>query len=275
MFGLLVLGLDRFKVVQDSLGPLAADRLLVAVAKRLQVCLRSTDVLTRDEPGYTLARLEGNEFNVMLDDITDVRDAVQVAARLRRALEAPFDLDGHQVFVSATVGIAISSSGYTRADEILRDGAVALNRATASGTTYEIFDPAMRHRALSRLQVETDLRKAIDNREFELHYQPIISLPTGRIAGFESLARWHHPLRGHAQPGRVHPDRRRHRHDRRPGAADAGRIVPADGGVAGAIRPGRAALHVRQPLEQGIRRHRLDEGGRQHPRRSPAWAPRT
>ncbi len=205
MFGLLVLGLDRFKVVQDSLGPLAADRLLVAVAKRLQVSLRSTDVVTRDEPGYTLARLEGNEFNVMLDDISDVRDAVQVAARLRRALEAPFDLDGHQVFVSSTVGIAISTSGYTRADEILRDGAVALNRATASGTTYEIFDPAMRHRALSRLQVETDLRKAIDNREFELYYQPIISLPTGRIAGFESLARWHHPLRGLLAPAEFIP----------------------------------------------------------------------
>ena len=206
MFGLLVLGLDRFKVVQDSLGPLAADRLLVAVAKRLQTSLRSTDVVTRDEQGYTLARLEGNEFNVMLDDITDVRDAIQVATRLRRALEAPFDLDGHQVFVSATVGIAISTTGYTRADEILRDAAVALNRATASGkSTYEIFDPAMRQRALSRLQVETDLRKAIENHEFELHYQPIISLPTGRIVGFESLARWRHPLRGLLSPAEFIP----------------------------------------------------------------------
>ena len=200
IFGLLVLGLDRFKVVQDSLGPLAADRLLVAVAKRLQACLRATDMVIRDEPGYTLARLEGNEFNVMLDDIGDVRDAVQVATRLRRALESPFDLDGHQVFVSATVGIAISTTGYARADEILRDAAVALNRATASATSYEIFDPAMRQRALSRLQVETDLRKAIENHEFEMHYQPIISLPTGRIAGFESLARWRHPTRGLLDP---------------------------------------------------------------------------
>ena len=197
VFGLLVLGLDRFKVVQDSLGPLAADRLLVAVARRLQASLRATDVLTRDEAGYTLARLEGSEFNVMLDDITDVGDAVQVATRLRRALEAPFEVEGHQLFVSATMGIAISTTGYTRPDEILRDAAVALNRAIASGTSsYEIFDPAMRQRALSRLQVETDLRKAIDNREFELHYQPIISLATGRIAGFEALARWRHPVRG-------------------------------------------------------------------------------
>lgn len=205
-FGLLVLGLDRFKVVQDSLGPLAADRLLVAVARRLQACLRATDVMTRDGKGYTLARLEGNEFNVMLDDITDVRDVVLVATRLRAALEAPFDLEGHQVFVSATVGIAISTTGYTRADEILRDAAVALNRATASGTTsYEIFDPAMRQRALSRLHVETDLRKAIENQEFELHYQPIISLPTGRIAGFESLARWRHPVRGLLSPAEFIP----------------------------------------------------------------------
>jgi diguanylate cyclase (GGDEF)-like protein/PAS domain S-box-containing protein len=205
MFGLLVLGLDRFKVVQDSLGPLAADRLLVAVARRLQACLRATDVVTRDGPGYTLARLEGNEFNVMLEEITDVRDAVHVATRLRRALEAPFDLDGHQVFVSATVGIAVSTTGYTRADEILRDAAVALNRANASGTHCEIFDPAMRQRALSRFQVETDLRKAIDNGEFELHYQPIISLPTGRIAGFESLARWRHPVRGLLSPAEFIP----------------------------------------------------------------------
>ena len=204
-FGLLVLGLDRFKVVQDSLGPLAADRLLVAVAKRLLASLRATDVVTRDGQGYTLARLEGNEFNVMLDDIADVRDVVQVATRLRAALEAPFDLDGQQVFMSATVGIAISTSGYTRADEILRDAAVALNRATASGTTYEIFDPAMRQRALSRLHVETDLRKAIENQEFELHYQPIISLPTGRIAGFESLARWRHPVRGLLSPAEFIP----------------------------------------------------------------------
>ena len=200
MFGLLVLGLDRFKVVQDSLGPLAADRLLVAVARRLQTSLRATDVVTRDEPGYTLARLDGHEFNVMLDDISDVRGAVHVAMRLRRALEAPFEVEGHQVFVSATAGIAVSTSGYTRADEILRDAAVALNRATASGTSYEIFDPAMRQRALSRLQVETDLRKAIDNSEFELHYQPIISLASGRIAGFESLARWRHPVRGLLNP---------------------------------------------------------------------------
>jgi diguanylate cyclase (GGDEF)-like protein/PAS domain S-box-containing protein len=206
VFALLVLGLDRFKIVHDSLGPLAADRLLVAVARRLQSGLRVTDVVTRDEPGFTLARLGGDEFNVLLDDIADVSDAIRVAERLKRALEEPFEVEGHQVFTSATIGIAVSTTGYNRSDEILRDAAIALNRATASGTIpYEIFDPAMRQRAMSRLQVETDLRRAIDDRAFELHYQPIISLRTGRIAGFEALVRWRHPERGLVGPAEFIP----------------------------------------------------------------------
>lgn len=206
VFALLVLGLDRIKVVHDSLGPLAADRLLVEVARRLQSCLRSTDIVTRDEPGCTLARLGGDEFTVLLDDITDASDAVRVAERLRRALEEPFELEGHQVFTSATIGIAVSTTGYTRPEEILRDAAIALNRATASSAVpYEIFDPEMRHRAMSRLQVETDLRNAIDNGAFELHYQPIVSLRTGQITGFEALVRWRHPVRGLVSPAEFIP----------------------------------------------------------------------
>jgi diguanylate cyclase (GGDEF)-like protein/PAS domain S-box-containing protein len=202
VFALLVLGLDRFKVIHDSLGPLAADRLLVAVARRLQASLRVTDVVTRDEAGFTLARIGGDEFNVLLDDIADVSAAVHVAERLRRALEEPFEVEGQQVFVSATTGIAVSTTGYTKSEEIVRDAAIALNRATTSGgSAYEIFDPEMRYRAMSRLQVETDLRKAIDQRDFEMHYQPIVSLRTGRIAGFEALVRWRHPVRGLVSPG--------------------------------------------------------------------------
>jgi diguanylate cyclase (GGDEF)-like protein/PAS domain S-box-containing protein len=206
VFALLVLGIDRIKVVHDTLGPLAADRLLVAVARRLQSSLRSTDIVTRDEPGCTLARLGGDEFTVLLDDIADASDAVRVAERLRCALEEPFDLDGHQVFTSATIGIAVSTTGYTRPEEILRDAAIALNRATASSAMpYEVFDPEMRHRAMSRLKVETELRHAIDNRAFELHYQPIVSLRTGQIAGFEALVRWRHPLRGLIGPAEFIP----------------------------------------------------------------------
>jgi diguanylate cyclase (GGDEF)-like protein/PAS domain S-box-containing protein len=200
-FAILVLTLDRFRIVHDSLGAAAADRLLVAVARRLQAGLRATDVVTRDEPGVTLARLGGDEFNVLVDDITDASDAVAVAERLRRALEAPFEIDGHQLFASARIGIAVSTTGYIKAEEILRDATIALNRASASSSVpYEIFDPEMRQKAMTRLTVETDLRHAIDNRNFEVHYQPIISLQSGRIAGFEALVRWRHPVRGLVQP---------------------------------------------------------------------------
>ncbi len=196
-FAILVLTLDRFRVVHDSLGAAAADRLLVAVARRLQAGLRATDVVTRDEPGLTLARLGGDEFNVLVDDITDASDAVVVAERLRRALEAPFEIDGHPIVASARIGIAVSTSGYVKAEEILRDANIALSRAAGgSSVPYEIFDPEMRHRAMTRLKVETDLRRAIDNKSFELHYQPIISLGNGRISGFEALIRWRHPVRG-------------------------------------------------------------------------------
>ena len=130
-FALLALGLNRFNVVSDSLGPLTADRLLVAIARRLQASLRPTDTVARDEPASTLARLGGDEFNVLLDDIKDASDAMRVAERLRRALQEPFEVDGHQLFTSATVGIAISTTGYERPEEVLRDAAIALNRAKA------------------------------------------------------------------------------------------------------------------------------------------------
>jgi len=202
VFALLVLGLDRFSVISNSLGPLIADRLLVAVARRLQASLRATDVLTPSESGFTLARIAGDEFTVLLDDIADASDAVRVADRLRAALEQPFHVDGHQVFTSATVGIAVSTSGYNRPEDILRDAATALYRAKASGDTTkcELFDPAMRDRAVSRLQVETDLRNAVQDGAFVLDYQPIIALDDGHIAAFEALVRWRHPTRGTVNP---------------------------------------------------------------------------
>ena len=196
-FAILVLTLDRFRIVHDSLGAAAADRLLVAVARRLQQGLRATDVVTRDEPGLTLARLGGDEFNVLVDDITDASDAIAVAERLRRALEAPFEIEGHPIFASARIGIAVSTTGYIKAEEILRDANIALNRAASSNTVpYEIFDPEMRQKAMARLKIEIDLRQAIDTKSFELHYQPIIALQSGRISGFEALVRWRHPVRG-------------------------------------------------------------------------------
>ena len=205
-FALLSLGLNRFNVVSDSLGPLTADRLLVAVARRLQASLRPTDTVARDEPSPTLARLGGDEFNVLLDDIKEPTDAMRVAERLRRALQEPFEVGGHQVFTSATVGIALSATGYERPEEVLRDAAIALNRARAEASSAcEIFDPAMRQQAVARLQVETELRQAIEKRAFEVHYQPIVSMRTGRITGFEALVRWRHPVRGLVGPGEFIP----------------------------------------------------------------------
>jgi diguanylate cyclase (GGDEF)-like protein/PAS domain S-box-containing protein len=204
-FALLTLGLDRFKAVNHSLGRLTADCLLVAIARRLQSSLRSTDAVTH-QPGSTLARLGGDEFTVLLEDITDASDAIRVADRLRSALAKHFDVEGHQVFVSAAVGITVSTTGYDRAEDVLQDAAIALHRAKASGTTpYELFDPAMRERAVSRLQVETDLRNAIDNQEFAVMYQPIISVVTGKISGFEALVRWRHPTRGLLGPAEFIP----------------------------------------------------------------------
>jgi EAL domain-containing protein (putative c-di-GMP-specific phosphodiesterase class I) len=176
------------------------------VARRLQAILRSTDAVTRDEPDFTLARTGGDEFNVLLDDITDARDAVRVAERLRGALQEPFEVDGSRVFIGATTGIAVSTTGYEQAEAVLRDATTALNRARASGScAYEIFDPAMRARAVSRLQAESELRQALELKAFELHYQPIVSLDRRRIAGFEALLRWRHPVRGLVSPAEFIP----------------------------------------------------------------------
>jgi diguanylate cyclase (GGDEF)-like protein/PAS domain S-box-containing protein len=200
-FALLALGLDQFTMVNDTLGPLAADRFLVAVAERLQSSLRPTDAATREASTFTLARLGGDEFNVLVDDIAEAGDAISVAERLRRALQEPFEVDGNQVFTLATVGIAVSTTGYTQPDAVLRDASVALHRAKAGGMACEIFDPAMRSRAVSRQHLETDLRKAVDERALEMHYQPILSLRSGRIEAFEALVRWRHPVRGFVNPG--------------------------------------------------------------------------
>ncbi|MSO30156.1 MAG: EAL domain-containing protein [Acidobacteria bacterium] len=205
-FALLVLGLDRLNLVNDTLGPMTADRLLMEVANRLQARLRPTDSLVSEGPGCTLARLGWDEFNVLIDDIGDASDTVRVAQRLRAAFEQPFDVDGQPVFISASVGIAISTTGYTRAEDILRDAVTALHRAQAEGTVpCEIFDPTMRERAIARLRIETDLRRAIDHEGFDLHYQPIVAVETGTITGFEALMRWGHPSPGMVGPAKFIP----------------------------------------------------------------------
>jgi predicted signal transduction protein with EAL and GGDEF domain len=175
------------------------------VAHRLQSSLRSTDVVARHDHRFTLARLGGDEFTVLVDDITDASDAIRVAERLGQSLQKPFEIDGQQVFTSASIGIVVSGAGYSRPDELLRDGATALHRAKVRANGCEIFDAAMRARAVSRLQAETELRHAIEARAFVVHYQPIVALATGAIAGFEALVRWRHPTRGLVLPSEFIP----------------------------------------------------------------------
>ena len=191
-FALLFLDIDRFKVVNDSLGHLIGDQLLVAIARRLERCVR---------PGDTVARLGGDEFTVLLDDIQDASDATRIADRIQRDLNMPFNISGQEVFTSASIGIALSGSAYERPDDLLRDADIAMYRAKALGKArYEVFDAEMHARAVTQLQLETDLRRALDREEFRIHYQPVFSLLTGHVIGFEALVRWHHPQRGVVLP---------------------------------------------------------------------------
>ncbi len=193
----IVLDLDRFKVINDSLGHLVGDRLLSAIAHRLAGCLRPSD---------TLARLGGDEFTILLDDIPNATAATDIAKSIHQTLESSFNLDGYEVFATASIGIALSGMGYNRGEDLLRDADTAMHRAKLQGTAcYVMFDTAMSGRALAQLRLETELRWAIERQELEVYYQPIISLGTGKITGFEALVRWHHPEQGMISPGAFIP----------------------------------------------------------------------
>lgn len=206
-FAVLFIDLDRFKVINDSLGHLVGDQLLVAIALLLQQCMRAID---------TVARLGGDEFTILLENINDESDAIRVAERIQEALKAPFSLHGNMAFTSASIGIAIGSSAYKNREELLRDADIAMYRAKDLGRSrYVIFDQKMYLRALNLLQLENDLRQAFEREELELHYQPVIALGDGSLAGFEALIRWQHPRRGFISPGEFIPL-----------AEDTGLIVP-------------------------------------------------
>ena len=196
-FAVLVADVDRFKVVNDGLGYSVGDALIRLIAERIEQCLRPED---------TVARLGGDAFALLLEDIEDVSDATRVAGRLADVLRAPFVLGLHEVVANASVGVAVSTTGYSSAEELLRDADIALHRAKAHGRARcEVFDPAMHERALAQLEIETDLRRGLERGEFMVSYQPIVSLRSGELAGFEALLRWRHPRRGLVQPSEFVP----------------------------------------------------------------------
>lgn len=196
-FAILFLDLDGFKMINDSLGHLIGDQLLLGVAGRLEKCLRSTDTVARLGESFTVARLGGDEFTVLLDDLKDPADARTTAERLMKALVPPFMLGGKEVFTSVSIGIALSNSAYEEPEDMLRDADTAMYRAKSMGKArYEVFDADMRASVMARLQLETDLRGALEREEFRNYYQPIVSLDSGQIVGFEALLRWQHPTRG-------------------------------------------------------------------------------
>jgi diguanylate cyclase (GGDEF)-like protein/PAS domain S-box-containing protein len=191
-FAVLFLDFDRFKVINDSLGHLAGDQLLVDIANRLKATVR---------PGDIVARIGGDEFTILVVDLNTADEAVLIASRLLCKLAEPFNLSGREVYVTASIGIALSTVGYERPEDALRDADTAMYRAKTMGKArYEVFDKTMHANAENQLQIQTDLWRAVERAELALDYQPIVSLRTGRIAGFEALLRWRHPSRGLISP---------------------------------------------------------------------------
>jgi diguanylate cyclase (GGDEF)-like protein len=196
-FAVLFIDLDRFKNINDSLGHVIGDQLLVAAADTLKYCVRPDD---------EIARFGGDEFAILLRNCKDVSGATRTSDRIQKKLSMPFRLGKHEMFVSASIGIALSETGYENAEDVLRDADTAMYRAKARGRAcYELFDTQMYTAAMNLLQLESDLRKAVENREFEVHYQPIISLADDSIVGAEAIIRWDHPQRGSISPNEFIP----------------------------------------------------------------------
>ncbi len=206
-FAVLFIDCDRFKVVNDSLGHLTGDRLLSLISDRLELCLRPVD---------TLFRLGGDEFTILLNPINGIDNAIETAETIQQQLTAPFHVDGHEVFIGASIGIVLGTSQYTQPEHLLRDADAAMYCAKDLGKgRYRVFDSGMHDRAVNFLQLETNLRRALERGEFKVNYQPIVDLQKGGIVGFEALLRWHHPERGQISPAEFIP-----------AAEETGLIVP-------------------------------------------------
>ncbi len=196
-FAVLMVDLDRFKSVNDSLGHLAGDSLLVEISKRIKECIRSTD---------TVARMGGDEFAILVEDFKNLREVFKIANRIHTVSQTPFIIERNEVSISASIGIVLETDSYTRADYILRDADIAMYRAKESGKArFKVFNKRMHEAAIESLQMENDLRNAIQKNEFILYYQPILSLINQRLIGFEALVRWNHPERGIVMPEKFIP----------------------------------------------------------------------
>lgn len=208
-FAVLFVDLDRFKMVNDSLGHPVGDKLLIATAQRLQKCLRPTD---------TVARFGGDEFAILLEQIADVNSVCTLAERINRELGAPYELGNYDLFNSASIGIVQSNIRYALAEELIRDADIAMYQAKTNGKgCYAVFDAVMHTQVKGQLTLENDLRRVITDQQLTLHYQPIVSLQDQEIVGFEALTRWEHPEKGLIPPGMFIPT-----------AEETGLIVPLD-----------------------------------------------
>jgi diguanylate cyclase (GGDEF)-like protein len=232
-FAVLFLDLDRFKVINDSLGHGTGDLLLVQVAARLKACIR---------PGDTVARIGGDEFTMLIDAVHGLEDVLQIAERILTDMAAVFNVDEYEIFSTVSIGIALSLTAYENAEDLIRDADIALYQAKAMGKAcYAIFQPGMHIHAVARLELENDLRRAIALQEFCLLYQPIIRLDSAELEGFEAFVYWLHPTRGLLAPGVFLPV-----------AQEAGLMVPIGQWVLATACAQMALWHRRFPFAQGV-----------------------
>jgi len=196
-FSVLFVDIDQFKVINDSLGHLTGDQLLIAAGKRMNACLRESD---------TVARLGGDEFAILLEITNEKSSVSKIAEKVQEALKLPFKLDGHELYITASIGVVVSVADYLYPEEVLRDADIAMYQAKAQGKArFEVFDIQMRSHVFSRLEMEQELRAALEDREFQIYYQPILSMKSDQLVRFEALIRWAHPTRGVLLPGEFLP----------------------------------------------------------------------
>jgi diguanylate cyclase (GGDEF)-like protein len=196
-FSVVFLDVDRFKLINDSLGHAAGDELLLEIARRLESSLRPTDMVSPEANEHTLARIGGDEFTILLDGVGDEHQARAIAERLRLAVASPIRLQNREIVASISIGIVVSAARYERAEDMVRDADTAMYRAKELGKARcEIFDTSMLLAAQERLQIESELHHVLERGELEVYYQPIVSLAEAELCGFEALLRWQHPRRG-------------------------------------------------------------------------------